>query len=81
MKPYQFNPEDEAFQVRTLAELRKSRDNGRVRGALDTVRDTAKTSENLMPAIIEAVEAYATTGEICGTLKEVFGEYREPALF
>jgi methylmalonyl-CoA mutase N-terminal domain/subunit len=81
MKPYQFNPEDEAQQVRALAELRRSRDGRRVRAALDTVRDTAKTDANLMPAIIEAVEAYATTGEICGALKEVFGEYKEPALF
>lgn len=81
LKPYQHKSEDEARQIEALAELRRTRDNGRVRGALDKVRKVASTDENLMPAIIEAVEAYATMGEICGALKEVFGEYQEPALF
>jgi methylmalonyl-CoA mutase, N-terminal domain len=81
MKPYQFNPEDEAYQVRALADLRRTRDGGRVSAALDRVRRTAATDENVMPAIVEAVDAYATVGEICGALREVFGEYREPSLF
>lgn len=50
-------------------------------GGLDTVRKAAASEENVMPAIIEAVEAYATMGEICGALKDVFGEYKEPSLF
>ena len=81
MKPYQFNPEDEASQVRALAELRRARDAGRVTTALDRVRRAAASSDNIMPAIVEAVDAYATVGELCGALREVFGEYREPSLF
>ncbi|MBI4589848.1 MAG: methylmalonyl-CoA mutase [Candidatus Rokubacteria bacterium] len=81
MKPYQFNPEDEARQLGALAELRRTRDAGRVRGSLEKVTKAAATDDNVTPAIIEAVEAYATMGEICGALKDVFGEYREPALF
>jgi len=81
MKPYQFNPEDEAEQRRAVGELRARRDSARSGGALDTVRKAAASEENVMPAIIEAVEAYATMGEICGALKDVFGEYKEPSLF
>ena len=44
---------------------------------LEKVRDTAKSDNNIMPALIEAVEAYATVGEISDVLREVFGEYRE----
>jgi methylmalonyl-CoA mutase N-terminal domain/subunit len=45
--------------------------------SLDRVRDAARTGANLMPAILEAVESYATVGEIASTLREVFGEYQE----
>ena len=81
MKPYQVNPEDEAEQRRALQNLRARRDSARSGGALDTVRKAAASEENVMPAIIEAVEAYATMGEICGALRDVFGEYKEPSLF
>jgi methylmalonyl-CoA mutase N-terminal domain/subunit len=40
--------------------------------------ESTRSGVNLMPAIVEAVQAYATVGEMCGTLREVFGEYREP---
>ncbi|HEY7451201.1 MAG TPA: methylmalonyl-CoA mutase family protein, partial [Candidatus Limnocylindria bacterium] len=40
--------------------------------------ESTREGVNLMPAIIEAVEAYATIGEMCGVLRGVFGEYREP---
>jgi methylmalonyl-CoA mutase N-terminal domain/subunit len=45
--------------------------------ALDRVRVHARGGQNLMPAIVDAVESYATVGEIAAALREVFGEYRE----
>ncbi len=81
MKPYVVDPADEIAQTRALAALRKSRDGQRVNDAIANLRKVAATDENVMPSIIAAVEAYATMGEICGALKEVFGEYRAPGLF
>jgi methylmalonyl-CoA mutase N-terminal domain/subunit len=65
-------------QCKKLADLRAKRDNVRVQTVLEEVRKAAKDeSINLMPVIVEAVKAYATEGEICGVLREEFGEYRE----
>jgi methylmalonyl-CoA mutase N-terminal domain/subunit len=44
------------------------------------VRLTAKTEDNLMPVLIEAVKVYATVGEISNALREIFGEYRETGI-
>ena len=49
--------------------------------ALDALRKVAASDENVVPAVVAAVEAYATMGEICGAMKEVFGEYRAPSVF
>ena len=46
--------------------------------ALEALRKAAIEKDNLMPPLIDAVKAYATVGEICNALKEVFGEYEEP---
>ena len=81
MRPYVVDPADEEVQREALAGLRKARDSGRVGAALDALRKVAATDENVMPAVIAAVESYATMGEICGALKDVFGVYREPGLF
>jgi methylmalonyl-CoA mutase N-terminal domain/subunit len=64
-------------QLARLEALRRSRDNGRVERALERLRATARTPENLMPSIIEAVRAYATLGEMCDALRDVWGEYEE----
>jgi methylmalonyl-CoA mutase N-terminal domain/subunit len=64
-------------QVERLAELRKSRDNGRVGQALDRLRIAAQGTENTMPYLLDAVRAYATLGEIISLMKEVFGIYEE----
>jgi methylmalonyl-CoA mutase N-terminal domain/subunit len=71
---------DEALgaQRRTqVAEYRASRDNGAARAKLEALAVGAKGEANLMPLILGAVKAEATIGEICGTLREVFGEYQE----
>jgi len=62
-------------QAQKLSALRQRRDSARVRALLGRLRDAARGSDNLMPIILECVEAYATLGEICDTLREVFGEY------
>jgi methylmalonyl-CoA mutase N-terminal domain/subunit len=66
----------EALQRGKLKELRSTRDNVAVQKTLDILRSAAQGSENVMPAILEAVRSYATLGEICGVLRDVFGEYR-----
>jgi methylmalonyl-CoA mutase N-terminal domain/subunit len=71
---------DEALerkQVDRLRALRARRDPQPWQQSLDRIRDHARSGANLMPTILEAVESYATVGEIASTLREVFGEYRE----
>jgi methylmalonyl-CoA mutase N-terminal domain/subunit len=65
----------EKKQVRSLKALRKARDNKKVDAALKRLRGEAKGAANLIPPILEAVEAYATVGEVTAALKDVFGEY------
>jgi methylmalonyl-CoA mutase N-terminal domain/subunit len=67
----------ERKQVEQVRALRTRRDAIRWEAALRGVTDAARGGANLMPAILEAVESYATVGEIAGTLRAVFGEYRE----
>jgi methylmalonyl-CoA mutase N-terminal domain/subunit len=64
-------------QVERLGALRAQRDAARVRAALVRLETAARGTANLMPPIIEAVECYATLGEIADTLRSVFGEHRE----
>ena len=54
---------------------------GQVEQLLSGVREAAQSGQNVMPSIVDAVEAYATVGEVCGVLREVFGTYREPIRF
>ncbi len=68
-----------AAQIERLRRLRAERDNDAVERTLTALQDAARSDDNLMPFILEAVEAYATTGEICGALRRVFGEYQAPA--
>jgi methylmalonyl-CoA mutase N-terminal domain/subunit len=75
---YRTDPEAERAQVKSLEVLRRERDNRAVLAALGCLRDVALGEENLLPPILQAVRAYATVGEICGVLREVFGEYKAP---
>ena len=72
--------ETEKKQVERLRRLKVERDNKRVSEMLDGIRGVARSGENIMPVIIDAVKAYATVGEISDALREVFGEYREPSI-
>src|SRR5271157_758926 len=71
------DPEVERSQVERLGKLRARRDASRLQAALRRVEETARSEQNLMPAILEAVKAYATVGEISDALRKVFGEYQE----
>ena len=67
-------------QLASLEALRRARDGERVRGSLERLRNAAKGSDDLMPVILDAVKAYATVGEICGVMRDVFGEYHPPTV-
>ena len=71
------DPKVGELQQKKLAELRKIRDNTKVNDALEKLENAAKSEDNLMPFILDAVKAYATLGEICGVLRKVFGEYQQ----
>ena len=75
------DPVVEQQQVARLRRLKERRDNIAVAGVLERLGRAAAGSENLIPLILEAAGLFATEGEIIGTLKKVFGEYREKALF
>jgi methylmalonyl-CoA mutase N-terminal domain/subunit len=66
-------------QVARLEQTRSQRDNGAVSNALEKLKKAARNGDNTMPATIEAVRAYATLGEICDALRDVYGLYEEPA--
>ncbi len=74
---FRLDPANERRQLERLAALRTSRDNARAGECLDRLESAAHGTENLMPFIIDAAEAYATVGEISDRLRRVFGEYRE----
>jgi methylmalonyl-CoA mutase N-terminal domain/subunit len=67
-------------QRERLAALRSRRDQAAVEQALAALENAARGADNLMPLILAAVEAYATTGEICHTLRRIWGEYRPPVV-
>ena len=64
-------------QIARLEKMKAARDNGAVKAAIEKLREAAKGTENLMPYLIDAVKTYATLGEICGVLREEFGEYKQ----
>ncbi len=82
IKLLQINPLIEKRLVERLKEIRRQRNQVKVREALSKLHvATGRENVNLMPFILEAVKEYATLGEICDTLRDVFGEYRPPSIF
>ena len=73
--------EVETDQVKELGARRGSRDQGAVDRALGTLVAAARSSRNMIPAMLDAARAEATLGEICDALRAEWGEYREPARF
>src|ERR1700757_252442 len=76
----QIDPAVEAAQVARLNALRARRDTAKTKSALAEIERRARTTENLMPAILQAVESYATVGEISDALRRAFGEYQESVI-
>jgi methylmalonyl-CoA mutase, N-terminal domain len=72
--------EYEERQRKRLTALKARRNNEVVANTLINLKETIKNNKNTMPALIDAVDAYATLGEICDTLREVWGAYRESAV-
>ncbi len=73
--------EGQKAHLERLNRVRRERDQGAVKRALENLTRVCEGNENTMPAIIEAVRAYATLGEIMDVFRTVFGEYMEPAVF
>jgi methylmalonyl-CoA mutase N-terminal domain/subunit len=72
------DPEVRRLQIEKLSRVKKIRNGARVQSALERLREGAKQKNvNLLPLILDAVREYATMGEICRILREVFGEHRE----
>jgi methylmalonyl-CoA mutase N-terminal domain/subunit len=78
MDRLKLDPAIENAQREHLADVRKHRDAGRAAELLDRLETVARGEENMMPLLIECVEANLTLGEICGRLRQVWGEYRPP---
>jgi methylmalonyl-CoA mutase, N-terminal domain len=73
----QIDESSQEKQVTRLRELKSKRDNARVDETLEALRSVARGTANTMPAILDAVRAYATLGEICEAFRDVFGTYTE----
>jgi methylmalonyl-CoA mutase N-terminal domain/subunit len=75
IKIFRPDPSVEKNQIAKLKRLKQERDNRKVREGLQKIKEIAMTEENLVPSILDAVRSYATVGEICSSLRDVFGEY------
>jgi methylmalonyl-CoA mutase N-terminal domain/subunit len=78
---FRIDPSIEMKQIEQLKRVKKERNNKTVKDTLEYVREIAKSDESLVPPVLEAVRAYATIGEICAVLREVFGEYQAREYF
>jgi methylmalonyl-CoA mutase N-terminal domain/subunit len=75
---FRVNPDAERAQIERLASARRGRDQAAVDASLARLAAACRDSENLMPPIVEAVKAYASLGEVCGVMRQAFGDYRAP---
>jgi methylmalonyl-CoA mutase N-terminal domain/subunit len=76
-----YNEDDARVQIESLKRIRAERDNAAVTAALARLRADAAAGRNVMPALVEAVKAYASVGEMTKELVGVFGRYQEPIRF
>ena len=75
------DPQVEQEQRENLRRLRESRDNDKVRSALDALAAAARGTDNVMPKIIECARSVATLGEICDVFRDAYGRWEEPKIF
>jgi methylmalonyl-CoA mutase N-terminal domain/subunit len=76
---FSLDPQNEQTQLDRLREMRAGRDSSAVEARLHKLRETARGPENLMPAILDAAEHYATVGEISAAMRSILGEYKDGA--
>ncbi len=76
-----YNKQHAVKQIEKLKKTKRDRNNAEVQRTLEQLKADAGSDKNVMPAVIEAVKAYATVGEIAGALKDVYGEYDEKIYF
>jgi methylmalonyl-CoA mutase N-terminal domain/subunit len=81
IKILRINPEVEKKQIKKLQILRRKRNQKKVTVALDQLREAAEGDVNLMPCLVKAVKEYATLGEICNVLREIYGEHKASTVF
>jgi methylmalonyl-CoA mutase N-terminal domain/subunit len=75
---HDYKSEEAEKQIKRLNKVKKERDDSKVDKALKALKKAAEAGDNLMDTVIDAVRAYATVGEITATMKEVYGEFKEP---
>jgi methylmalonyl-CoA mutase N-terminal domain/subunit len=80
-EPFVLDPTVGERQVRRLQSIRRSRGQAEVSAALKEVKGSAVGNENVMPAVVRAIRAQATVGEICDVLREIYGGYRAPIVY
>ncbi len=76
-QPFKIDDSIREMQVKKIEVLKSKRDNAKANACLNAIEEAAKGTTNLMPLVVDAVEQYCTLGEIAGTLRKVFGEYRQ----
>jgi methylmalonyl-CoA mutase N-terminal domain/subunit len=81
IETFKYDENSEHRILRSLKNLKETRDEELVKEKLKKLRKIAQSSENIMPIMIETVKTYATIQEICDVLREVFGEYKSPQVF
>jgi methylmalonyl-CoA mutase N-terminal domain/subunit len=75
---HDYKAEEAQKQIKRLNKVKKERDDSKVSKALKALKKAAESDDNLMDTVIDAVRSYATVGEITATMKEVYGEFKEP---
>ncbi len=80
VKLHEYDPLIRERQIEKLNRIRKERDNAKVEKCLQELKQSAQSGINIVPYTLEAVKAYATVGEMTRVLREVFSEFREPAI-
>ncbi|MBW2122374.1 MAG: methylmalonyl-CoA mutase, partial [Deltaproteobacteria bacterium] len=78
---HEYSWESAERQIRSLKEVKRSRDNSAVARGLKGLEKAAREKRNVMPHLLECCKAYATVGEMAGVFREVFGEFKEPTIF
>ena len=81
MEILRIDPSLERKQVERVRALRAGRDGGAVEAALARLGEDAAGERNLMPAVLDAARVYVTMGEMCNTLREIWGTWRETPVF